>query len=143
MLSYRDSRFRCATNPRPAPRAFPLRDRWLCCRMTQTAGQIRAASLFRALAGLGDWWSALIVREAFTGTRRFADFQAHLGIARQTLSLRLRELVDNGILYAKPYQQGPLRHEYRLTIKGLDLYGYALMCWKWSRKWGDEADSRL
>jgi len=111
--------------------------------MIQTADQIRAASLVRALGGLGDWWSALIVREAFTGTRRFADFQAHLGIARQTLSLRLREMIDNGILYAKPYQDGPLRHEYRLTIKGLDLYGYALMCWKWNRRWGDQAVSRL
>ena len=33
-------------------------------------------SVARALEVLGDWWTLLVVREAFLGTRRFADFEA-------------------------------------------------------------------
>lgn len=102
-----------------------------------------AASFIHALNGFGDWWTALLLREAFSGTRTFAAFQTNLAIARQTLTNRLREMVENGIFYIKPYQVRPVRHEYRLTGKGLALYGYALMCWKWNRKWGDKRDATL
>lgn len=104
---------------------------------------IRSTSLHHALAALGDWWSMLLIREAFIGVRQFDDFQGRLGIPRQTLTNRLRELVQHELFYTKPYQARPVRHEYRLTRKGLDLYPYALLLWKWQRKWGQQSVNPL
>lgn len=111
--------------------------------MSRVAQQIRSTSLNRALTVLGDWWTVLLIRDAFTGARQFDTFQSQLGIARQTLTNRLRELVKNDLLYTKPYQARPVRYEYRLTMKGLDLYPYALLLWRWQRKWGRNGDSAL
>ncbi|MGE0799209.1 MAG: winged helix-turn-helix transcriptional regulator [Lautropia sp.] len=96
---------------------------------------IRSSSLHRALAALGDRWSVLLIREAFLGIRQFEAFQSRLGIPRQTLTNRLRELVAHDVLYVQPYQTRPLRHAYRLTEKGLGLYPYALLLWQWQRRW--------
>lgn len=52
----------------------------------------------RALDVIGDWWSLLIVREAFDGVTRFSAFQKNLGIARNILAERLRKLTGEGIL---------------------------------------------
>ena len=103
---------------------------------TKIAHQLRATSLNRALLVLGDWWTVMLIREAFVGVRLFDDFQARLAIPRQTLANRLRELVEQDLLYTKPYQARPVRHEYRLSAKGLDLYSYALLLWRWQRRWG-------
>lgn len=64
----------------------------------------------------------LVLREAFLRVRRFDDFQASLGIARRVLAERLAHLVKHGVLEKIAYQSRPLRHEYRLTEKGLGLY---------------------
>ena len=47
----------------------------------------------RALDAIGDWWSLLIVRDAFDGIRRFGDFQKNLGVSKGILASRLRDLV--------------------------------------------------
>ncbi len=47
----------------------------------------------RALDVIGDWWSLLIVRDAFFGLRRFSDFQKSLGMAKNILTARLRGLI--------------------------------------------------
>ena len=52
----------------------------------------------QALEALGDWWTLLIIRNAFLGMRRFADFEADLGIAKNVLTKRLEHLVEHGIL---------------------------------------------
>lgn len=79
-------------------------------------------SLARAMAVVGDRWTLLVLREAFLRVRRFDDFQERLGIARRVLTERLKHLVDHGVLEKVAYSQTPLRHEYRLTEKGLGLY---------------------
>ncbi len=79
-------------------------------------------SLARTLAVIGDRWTLLILRDAFLRVRRFEDFESSLKIARRVLSERLALLVEHGILAKVPYQERPLRHEYRLTEKGLELY---------------------
>lgn len=107
------------------------------------ARQLRATSLNRALLVLGDWWTVLLLREAFLGVRQFDQFQARLAIPRQTLTNRLRELVAAGLFEPRPYQQRPLRHEYRLTPKGLALYPWALLLWKWQRRWGQQSINPL
>lgn len=88
-------------------------------------------SLARALAVVGDRWTLLVLREAFLRTRRFDDFQARLGIARKVLAERLALLVAEGVLDKSAYQERPLRHEYRLTEKGLGLYPAILALVHW------------
>jgi DNA-binding HxlR family transcriptional regulator len=90
-------------------------------------------SVAGTLAVVGEKWSLLVLREAFFGVRRFADFQRLLGAPKAVLSDRLATLVDQGILARVPYQaEGERqRHEYRLTTKCRDLYPtlVALMQW--------------
>ena len=88
-------------------------------------------SVARTLEAVGDRWTILVIREAFLRTRRFEDFQSHLGIARNVLSDRLSRLVDDGILDRRPYQDSPPRFEYRLTEKGLDLWPVLMTLMAW------------
>src|SRR5205823_10250398 len=90
-------------------------------------------SIARALELVGERWTLLIVRDAFLGLRRFDEFQASLGIARNVLTDRLNRLVDEGIFERVRYSERPERFEYRLTPKGRDL-NVALSA---LRQWGD------
>jgi DNA-binding HxlR family transcriptional regulator len=81
-----------------------------------------ACSLARTLSIMGDRWTLLILRDCFLRIRRFDDFQERLGIGRPILADRLQKLVAADILAKVPYQERPVRYEYRLTPKGLDLY---------------------
>ncbi|HSE82048.1 MAG TPA: helix-turn-helix domain-containing protein [Gaiellaceae bacterium] len=93
-----------------------------------------SCSVALTLEIVGERWTWLIIRDAFLGLRTFGEFQKSLGIARNVLSDRLRRLVAEGILERVPYQERPLRFEYRLTRKGADLFT-ALNA---VRQWGDE-----
>jgi DNA-binding HxlR family transcriptional regulator len=84
---------------------------------------------------LNDSWSALIIRDAFLGVRRFDQFVDSLGIARNTLANRLERLVADGVLEAVPYQEHPVRHEYRLTEKGKDLFDILMTLWAFGERW--------
>lgn len=72
----------------------------------------------RSLDAIGDWWSLLIVRDAFDGIRRFGEFQRNLGMAKNILSARLRTLVEHGVLEVIPASDGSAYQEYVLTDKG-------------------------
>jgi DNA-binding HxlR family transcriptional regulator len=88
-------------------------------------------SIAAALQVIGDRWTLLILRDAFRGVRRFGQLASDLGIARNLLADRLEKLVDHGILAKVPYQNRPVRYEYRLTPTGVDLSPalVALMHW--------------
>src|SRR6266508_1887958 len=88
-------------------------------------------SIARTLAIVGERWTLLILRDAFRGARRFDDFLQRLPIARNVLADRLNTLVTHGIMERLPYQERPVRYEYRLTPKGVDLSTTltALMQW--------------
>ena len=101
----------------------------------------RPCSIARTLMVMGDWWSGLIVRECFFGTRRFDDFQRGLDIAPNILSQRLQRLVELGILAKVADGSWAVRHEYRLTEKGLDLYPVPLAIMAWGRSWLGPAES--
>jgi DNA-binding HxlR family transcriptional regulator len=88
-------------------------------------------SMARALAVIGDRWTLMILRECFLRVRRFDDFQMRLGIGRPILADRLQKLVANFVLTKMAYQQNPVRYEYRLTQKGLDLYPVVLSIVHW------------
>ncbi len=95
-------------------------------------------SLARTLSVIGDRWTLLILRNAFMRTRRFDDFHQQLGITKHVLSDRLKKLVEAEVLEKRAYQEKPLRYEYRLTEKGLDLYPILLALVNWGDKWMDD-----
>jgi DNA-binding HxlR family transcriptional regulator len=91
-------------------------------------------SVAQCLEVVGEWWTMLIVRDAFLGVRRFDQFQERLGIARNILGQRLNGLVDQGVFEKVRYSEHPVRYEYRLTAKGRDLWPVLNAM----RQWGDK-----
>ena len=75
----------------------------------------------RSLERVGEWWSMLILRDAFQGLTQFDQFQKSLGIAPNMLTKRLNALVENGMLERRQYQERPPRYEYVLTDRGRDF----------------------
>jgi DNA-binding HxlR family transcriptional regulator len=100
-------------------------------------------SVAGTLAVVGEKWSLLVLREAFLGVRRFADFQRVLGAPRAVLTERLATLVEQGILRRVPYQaEGERqRHEYRLTEKGIDLYPTLVALMQWGDRYLSDGDA--
>jgi DNA-binding HxlR family transcriptional regulator len=92
-------------------------------------------SVAGALHVLGDKWTLLIVRDAFNGTKRFADFCAQTGAPRALVASRLKDLVAAGILRQEAYREprARVRHHYVLTSKGRDLQHILIAL----REWGD------
>jgi len=88
----------------------------------------------RSLDEIGDWWTLLIVRDAFHGKTRFNDFQKSLDLAKNILSARLKTLVANGILEKRPSADGNVRSEYHLTDKGRRLRVVLVAL----RQWGED-----
>jgi DNA-binding HxlR family transcriptional regulator len=103
--------------------------------MQRTSFEDVNCSVAQCLEVVGEWWSLLIVRDAFLGVTRFDDFQARLGISRNILNMRLNHLVDNEILDRVPYQDHPPRSEYRLTEKGRDLWHVITAMRQWGDRW--------
>lgn len=97
-------------------------------------------SVANTAAEIGDPWTVLILRDAFQGLRRFDQFVQSLGIARNTLASRLERLVATGILETLPYQNNPVRYEYRLTEKGKDLLDVLMTLWAFGEKWSPASD---
>jgi DNA-binding HxlR family transcriptional regulator len=89
----------------------------------------------QALEALGDWWTLLIVRDAFFGVRRFSEFERSLGIAKNVLSARLEHLVDHQILERVDVGEAGERFEYRLTDKGEALLTVLTAMREWSDEW--------
>lgn len=85
----------------------------------------------RGLDRVGEWWSILILRDAFNGTTRFDAFQESLGIAPNMLTRRLKALVDAGMLEKRAYSMRPLRHEYVLTQRGREFRPILVMLQAW------------
>jgi len=103
--------------------------------MRRTSFADMPCSVARTLEVVGEWWTMLVIREAFNGVRRFDDFQGKLGIARNVLAVRLQGLVENGVLERRQYQDRPPRCEYRLTQKGRDLYPVLIAMLNWGDKY--------
>lgn len=103
--------------------------------MGRTRFEAENCAVARSLDILGDWWTLLIVRDAFFGVRRFADFQRDLGIAKNVLSQRLGRLVEHGILERIDVGQHGERFEYRLTEKGEALLPVLTTLREWGDQW--------
>ena len=92
-------------------------------------------SVARTVDIIGEWWTPLIVRDAFYGRRRFEDFQRSLGVARNILTVRLQRLVDAGVMERRRYQDHPPRDEYVLTAKGRELFPVIAALLAWGDRW--------
>ncbi|TYL76343.1 winged helix-turn-helix transcriptional regulator [Bradyrhizobium cytisi] len=91
----------------------------------------------RSLEAIGDWWTLLIIREAMLGLSRFGEFQNKLGMAKNILSVRLRSMVEHGILATAPASDGSAYHEYELTPKGRGLFPILVALRQWSEEFDD------
>jgi DNA-binding HxlR family transcriptional regulator len=92
-------------------------------------------SVARTLELVGERWTILVLRDVFLGRRRFDQIQQSLGVARNVLAARLDRLVGEGILEKVPYQERPVRHEYRLTAKGVDLWPVTVELLRWGDRY--------
>ena len=99
--------------------------------MRRTNFSEMACPIARSLDRVGEWWSIMILRDAFHGLTRFDQFQKSLGIAPNMLSRRLDDLVEAGLLERRRYQARPPRDEYVLTEIGRDFQPVlvAMMAW--------------
>src|SRR5580692_9762387 len=78
-------------------------------------------SIAGVLDAVGDRWAMLILRDLGLGLRRYDDLSKSTGVTHATLSDRLKNLEENGLIERRLYQTGPDRYEYVLTRKGADI----------------------
>src|ERR1700729_3060774 len=100
----------------------------------RTSFEAAECPIARSLDAIGDWWSLLIIRDAFLGKRRFGEFQKSLGVARNILTTRLRTLVDDGILTTVPASDGSAYQDYVLTAKGRGVFPVLVALRQWSEE---------
>jgi DNA-binding HxlR family transcriptional regulator len=97
-----------------------------------------------AMDVLSDRWTFLILREGFFGVRRYGQMQRDLGIARNVLADRLRQLVADGMFERVRYRTDPDWYEYRLTDRALGLYPVILGLMQWAEQHlSDERDAMI
>src|SRR5436305_3960913 len=88
----------------------------------------------RSLERVGEWWSILVLRDAFTGMTRFDEFQKSLNIAPNILTRRLGALVEAGLLERRLYCDRPPRYEYVLTERGRDFRPVLISLQAWGNR---------
>jgi DNA-binding HxlR family transcriptional regulator len=93
-----------------------------------------ACPIARTLERVGEWWSILILRDAFHGYTRFEQFRKSLDIAPNMLARRLSALVDAGLLERRRYSERPPRDEYVLTDCGRDFRPVILAMYAWGNR---------
>ena len=99
--------------------------------MRRKSFETMSCPIARSLERVGEWWSILILRDAFRGSTRFEQFQKSLDIAPNMLTRRLNALVESGLLERHRYSEHPPRDEYVLTGRGRDFRPvlWALLAW--------------
>lgn len=103
--------------------------------MRRTRFDDAACPIARTVDLIGDWWTPIVLREAFMGRRRFEDFQQALSLSRGVLAQRLSRLVEEGMLEKRQYQERPPRYEYVLTQKGREFYPVLAAMFRWGSDW--------
>jgi DNA-binding HxlR family transcriptional regulator len=101
--------------------------------MRHKSNQGSVCPLARSLDVVGEWWSLMILRDATLGVKRFSEFERRLGMAKNILSVRLKSLVETGVMRMVPASDGSAYSEYELTEKGKDLLPVLVAL----RQWGE------
>lgn len=102
--------------------------------MQRTSLKNQPCPVARTLDLVGEWWTLLILRDAFSGLNRFSEFQASLGMSKNVLIARLRKLVEHDVLALMPAADGSAYQQYALTEKGRSLYLVMVAL----RQWGEQ-----
>jgi DNA-binding HxlR family transcriptional regulator len=102
----------------------------------------QVCSVARTMSILGDRWTMLIVREAFVDTKTFDEFVAYTGATPQVVSVRLKRLVEAGVLKKQPVEGWKGRSEYLLTEMGHDLYPIICTIMLWGDTWLSDGKGR-
>jgi DNA-binding HxlR family transcriptional regulator len=85
---------------------------------------------------IGGKWTTLILRDLLRGSRRFGELRASLGtVSPKTLTDRLRELEQSGVVTRTIYAEVPPRVEYALTDKGRALRPVVDAMAAWGATW--------
>ncbi len=103
--------------------------------MRRTSFSRAACPIARTTDLMGDWWTPIVMREAFLGRRRFDEFQKSLSLSRGVLAQRLSRLVEERLLEKHLYQERPPRHEYLITEKGRAFYPVLAAMWRYGEDW--------
>ncbi|HHQ4304577.1 winged helix-turn-helix transcriptional regulator [Serratia fonticola] len=99
--------------------------------MKKTSFATTPCPIARSLGRVGEWWSILILRDAFHGLSKFDEFQQSLGLSPTLLTRRLKFLVESGILYKQRYHTRPVRYQYLLTERGKDFFPVLVTLFQW------------
>ena len=102
--------------------------------MQRTSFETLDCPIARSLECIGEWWSLLILRDAFLGATRFDDFRSRLSIAPNMLTRRLHTLTERGLFERRQYSERPPRFEYVLTESGRDLFPVLASLGTWGRR---------
>ncbi|EOU3059984.1 TPA: winged helix-turn-helix transcriptional regulator [Yersinia enterocolitica] len=102
--------------------------------MQRTRLQDMPCPVARSLERVGEWWSILIIRDAFQGLTRFDEFQQSLQLSPTILTRRLKYLVESGILEKQLYHVRPVRYEYLLTERGNDFFPVIAALFHWGNQ---------
>ncbi len=85
---------------------------------------------------IGGKWKFIIIRDLFYGPKRFGELQrSSNGISPRTLSMRLKELEEDGIITRTIYSEIPPHVEYSLTDKGQTLRPIFETMKEWGNMW--------
>ncbi len=103
--------------------------------MRRTRFEDAVCPIARTTDLMGDWWTPMVMREAFLGRRRFDEFQKALSVSRGVLAKRLSRLVVEGLLEKLAYEDRPPRFEYVLTEKGRAFYSVLAAMWRFGEDW--------
>ncbi|MCB5303115.1 winged helix-turn-helix transcriptional regulator [Yersinia bercovieri] len=102
--------------------------------MQRTRFEDMPCPVARSLERVGEWWSILIIRDAFQGLTRFDEFQQSLQLSPTILTRRLKYLVESGIFEKRLYNPRPARYEYLLTERGTDLFPVIAALFHWGNQ---------
>ncbi len=90
-----------------------------------------------------DRWALSLIVAAFLGHRRFSDLRERTGLASRLATMRLRTLLDQGLLIQLPYSIRPPRHEYQLTNMGRAFGPVIVQMIRWEQNWNSHAGDGL
>ncbi|HSX45234.1 MAG TPA: helix-turn-helix domain-containing protein [Candidatus Saccharimonadales bacterium] len=101
-----------------------------------TVTEEKEGCIANCLLILGNKWTALILTELTSGTKRFTEIERQLdGISPRTLSQRLEDLVGHKIITKQSFAEVPPRTEYALTPKGRDFIPILQQMADWGTKY--------
>lgn len=93
----------------------------------------------RTMATIGTKWKPIIIYAIGIKTLRFGEIFARVEIiSKKVLIQQLKELAEDEIVTRTEYNEIPLRVEYKLTEKGIELLKILNQLTLWNQKYNGE-----